>query len=74
MLILYCHVISFQAQYYILEKIKTETMVQFEEVHYRAEILVPKPMIGRIIGKGGQHVSTTDSVVSMFSSYFFNVF
>jgi len=49
-------------------------MVQFEEVHYRAEILVPKPMIGRIIGKGGQHVSTTDPVVSMFSSYFFNVF
>ena len=33
-------------------------MVQLEDVHFKAEIMVPKPMIGRIIGKGGQHVSS----------------
>ncbi|XP_060553463.1 insulin-like growth factor 2 mRNA-binding protein 2 isoform X2 [Ruditapes philippinarum] len=54
---------QWKAQFYIAEKIKTETMVpNLEDFHFRAEILVPKPMIGRIIGKGGQHVKEMQRV------------
>ena len=49
---------QFQAQFYIIEKIKTEVgFIRIADVHLRSEIAVPKPLIGRIIGKGGQHVS-----------------
>lgn len=48
----------FQAQFYIFDKIKTEGGFQrIDEVHLRSEVMVPKSMIGRIIGKGGQNVS-----------------
>ena len=51
-----------QAQFYIIEKIKTEVgFIRIQDVHLRSEISVPKAIIGRIIGKGGQHVSTVDS-------------
>ncbi|XP_052246177.1 insulin-like growth factor 2 mRNA-binding protein 3 isoform X2 [Dreissena polymorpha] len=53
---------QWKAQFYILEKVKTENMVQLEDVHFKAEIMVPKPMIGRIIGKGGQHVKEMQRV------------
>ncbi|XP_052794945.1 insulin-like growth factor 2 mRNA-binding protein 2 [Mya arenaria] len=53
---------QWKAQFYILEKVKTENMVQLEDVHFKAEILVPKQMVGRIIGKGGQHVKEMQRV------------
>ncbi|XP_061186092.1 insulin-like growth factor 2 mRNA-binding protein 2 isoform X2 [Saccostrea echinata] len=48
---------QWKAQFYIFDKIKTEGGFQrIEEVHLRSEVMVPRSMIGRIIGKGGQNV------------------
>jgi hypothetical protein len=48
-----------QAQFYIFEKVKSEMrLAAQDEVHLRSEVMVPKAAIGRIIGKGGQNVST----------------
>ncbi|XP_052682204.1 insulin-like growth factor 2 mRNA-binding protein 2 isoform X2 [Crassostrea angulata] len=48
---------QWKAQFYVFDKIKTEGGFQrIEEVHLRSEVLVPRSMIGRIIGKGGQNV------------------
>lgn len=33
-----------------------------DEVHLRTEIMVPKQSIGRIIGKGGQNVSSFQNI------------
>ena len=42
----------------MFDKIKTEGGFQrIEEVHLRSEVMVPRSMIGRIIGKGGQNAS-----------------
>ena len=55
-----------QAQFYIIEKIKTEVgFIRIQDVHLRSEIAVPKAIIGRIIGKGGQHVSTCKGAASL---------
>ena len=54
-----CFVFLFQAQFYIFERVRAESMIN-EEIHLRAEILVPKSSIGRIIGKGGQNVSLAE--------------
>jgi transcription antitermination factor NusA-like protein len=51
--------VTWQAQFYVFDKIKTEGGFQrIEEVHLRSEVMVPRGMIGRIIGKGGQNVSS----------------
>lgn len=48
---------QWKAQFYIFDKIKTEGGFQrIEEVHLRSEVMVPRSMVGRIIGKGGQNV------------------
>ncbi|XP_048754622.2 insulin-like growth factor 2 mRNA-binding protein 2 isoform X2 [Ostrea edulis] len=48
---------QWKAQFYVFDKIKTEGGFQrIEEVHLRSEVMVPRSMIGRIIGKGGQNV------------------
>nr|AYA72644.1 insulin-like growth factor 2 mRNA binding protein 1 [Pinctada fucata] len=48
---------QWKAQFYIFDKIKMEGNFQrLEEVHLRSEVMVPRSMIGRIIGKGGQNV------------------
>lgn len=61
--------IIFQAQFYVFDKIKTEGGFQrIEEVHLRSEVLVPRSMIGRIIGKGGQNVSVS-CILEWFEHY-----
>ncbi|XP_021368484.1 insulin-like growth factor 2 mRNA-binding protein 2 isoform X1 [Mizuhopecten yessoensis] len=48
---------QFQAHFQIFDRIKKEGgFSRMEDVHLRSEIMVPKGMIGRIIGKGGQNV------------------
>ncbi|KAL3831327.1 hypothetical protein ACJMK2_023093 [Sinanodonta woodiana] len=54
---------QWKAQFYIVEKIKTEGgFAAMEDVHLRSEIMVPKTLIGRIIGKGGQNVKEMQRV------------
>lgn len=54
---------QWKAQFYIIEKIKTEVgFIRIQDVHLRSEIAVPKSIIGRIIGKGGQHVKELQRV------------
>ncbi|XP_041366923.1 insulin-like growth factor 2 mRNA-binding protein 2 isoform X2 [Gigantopelta aegis] len=52
---------QWKAQFYIFERVRAESMIN-EEIHLRAEILVPKSSIGRIIGKGGQNVKEMQRV------------
>ncbi|VDI18325.1 insulin-like growth factor 2 mRNA-binding protein 1 [Mytilus galloprovincialis] len=48
---------QWKAQFYIFDKIKSEGgFARIEEVHLRSEVMVPRSMVGRIIGKGGQNV------------------
>jgi len=54
---------QWKAQFYIFEKVKNELRLPaHDEVHLRTEIMVPKPSIGRIIGKGGQNVKEMQRV------------
>ncbi|WAQ94866.1 IF2B3-like protein [Mya arenaria] len=52
---------QWKAQFYILEKVKTENMVQLEDVHFKAEILVPKQMVKEMQRVTGAIVKTPDT-------------
>lgn len=47
-----------QAQFYIYDKIKSDGYLASDDHCIKLEIKVPQKVIGRIIGKGGQNVST----------------
>lgn len=49
---------QYKAQYDIFEKIRRERLFKDREF-LRSEILVPKSLVGRIIGRGGVRVSDT---------------
>ena len=46
-----------QAAYFIFEKLKQEGFAGNDDVRLRTTILVPRSMVGRVIGKGGKNVS-----------------
>ena len=46
----------FQAQWFLFDKIRSEAFFGTDHPRLRVEIMVPKEMVGRIIGKGGKNV------------------
>ncbi|XP_052826270.1 insulin-like growth factor 2 mRNA-binding protein 1 [Octopus bimaculoides] len=47
---------QWKAQFYLFEKVKDDGAFGKEEVKLRSEIMVPRSIIGRIIGRGGQNL------------------
>ncbi|XP_067929176.1 insulin-like growth factor 2 mRNA-binding protein 1 [Watersipora subatra] len=45
-----------KAQWFIFEKVKVEGFAGYDYARLRCDILVPRKMVGRIIGKGGRNV------------------
>lgn len=47
---------QWKAQFYLFEKIRDEGVFGKDDVKLRSEIMVPRSIIGRIIGRGGQNL------------------
>ena len=45
---------QWRASYFIFEKLKQEGFAGNDDVRLRTTILVPRSMVGRVIGKGGK--------------------
>jgi insulin-like growth factor 2 mRNA-binding protein 1 len=49
--------VCLQASFLVFDKLKQEGFAGTDDVRLRTSIRVPKSVVGRVIGKGGQNVS-----------------